>query len=142
MAHGTRINGTSYGITGGKCLVNGTAYSIKKGRVFINGSVMDIVVGGKSVTITGITGDSRPKVSIDGTNIYQDGVYEINDGSVINLSMEYYRSPVKGRVGIYLDGIRVDDKGLFTLKYVLTAQGSYDIVYIDDYDLCMDITTK
>ena len=142
MAHGTTINVTSYGITGEKCLVNGTAYSSKKGRVFINGSVMDIVVGGKSVTITGITGDSRPKVSIDGTNIYQDGVYEINDGSVINLSMQVYRAPVKGRVGIYLDGIRVDDKGLFTLKYVLTAQGSYDIVYIDDYDLCMDITTK
>ena len=122
--------------------MNGTAYSIKKGRVFINGSVMDIVVGGKSVTITGITGDSRPKVSIDGTNIYQDGVYEINDGSVINLSMQIYRSPVFGRVGIYLDGIRVDDKGLFTLNYVLTAQGSYDIVYVDANDLCMDITTK
>lgn len=103
---------------------------------------MDIVVGGKSVTITGITGDSHPKVSIDGTNIYQDGVYEINDGSVINLSMQVYRAPVKGRVGIYLDGIRVDDKGLFTLKYVLTAQGSYDIVYVDADDLCMDITTK
>lgn len=122
--------------------MNGTAYSIKKGRVFINGSVMDIVVGGKSVTITGITGDSHPKVSIDGTNIYQDGVYEINDGSVINLSMQVYRTPVKGRVGIYLDGIRVDDRGLLTLKYVLTAQGSYDIVYVDADDLCMDITTK
>ena len=43
MAHGTRINGTSYGITGGKCLVNGTAYSIKKGRTLISGTGYEIL---------------------------------------------------------------------------------------------------
>ena len=45
MAHGTRINGTSYGITGGKCLVNGTSYSIKKGRTLIGGTGYDITFG-------------------------------------------------------------------------------------------------
>lgn len=45
MAHGTRINGTAYGITGGKCLVNGTAYSIKKGRTLIGGTGYDITFG-------------------------------------------------------------------------------------------------
>ena len=45
MAHGTRINGTSYGITGGKCLVNGTAYSIQKGRTLIGGTGYDISFG-------------------------------------------------------------------------------------------------
>lgn len=38
MAHGTKINGTSYGVTGGKCLVGGTAYDIKKGRTLIGGT--------------------------------------------------------------------------------------------------------
>ena len=42
MAHGTSINGTAYGITGGKCLVNGTSYSIKKGRTLIGGTGYDI----------------------------------------------------------------------------------------------------
>lgn len=45
MAHGTRINGTSYGITGGKCLVGGTEYSIKKGRTLIGGTGYDITFG-------------------------------------------------------------------------------------------------
>ena len=45
MAHGTRINGTSYGITGGKCLVGGTEYSIKKGRTLIGGTGYDISFG-------------------------------------------------------------------------------------------------
>ena len=42
MAHKTRVNGTAYEVTGGKCLVNGTAYSIKKGRTLIGGTGYDI----------------------------------------------------------------------------------------------------
>lgn len=45
MAHGTKINGTAYGITGGKCLVGGTAYAIKKGRTLIGGTGYDISFG-------------------------------------------------------------------------------------------------
>ena len=45
MAHGTRINGTSYGITGGKCLVGGTAYRIQKGRTLVEGTGYDITFG-------------------------------------------------------------------------------------------------
>ena len=45
MAHGTRINGTAYGITGGKCLVNGTVYGIKKGRTLVGGTGHDISFG-------------------------------------------------------------------------------------------------
>lgn len=43
MAHGTRINGTVYGVTGGKCLVGGTEYGIKKGRTLIGGTGYDVV---------------------------------------------------------------------------------------------------
>ena len=45
MPHGTRINGTSYGITGGKCMVNGTVYGIKKGRTLVGGTGYDISFG-------------------------------------------------------------------------------------------------
>ena len=45
MAHGTRINGTSYGITGGECLVGGTAYRIQKGRTLVEGTGYDITFG-------------------------------------------------------------------------------------------------
>lgn len=45
MAHGTRVNNTAYGITGGKCLVGGTEYSIKKGRTLVGGTGYDIAFG-------------------------------------------------------------------------------------------------
>lgn len=45
MAHGTRVNGTAYGVTGGKCLVGGTGYKIKKGRTLIAGTGYDITFG-------------------------------------------------------------------------------------------------
>lgn len=43
MAHGTKIGGTNYGISGGKCRVNGTNYSIKKGRTLVGGTGYDIL---------------------------------------------------------------------------------------------------
>lgn len=75
MAHGTRINGTAYGITGGKCMVNGTAYSIKKGRTLIGGTGYDITFGPET-TVT---------VSQDPENSYRlRGIYvTVNDGSQI-----------------------------------------------------------
>lgn len=42
MAHGTKINGTSYGVTGGKCLVGGTEYSVQKGRTLVGGTGYNI----------------------------------------------------------------------------------------------------
>ena len=75
MAHGTKINGTAYGITGGKCLVGGTAYGIKKGRTLIGGTGYDITFGPET-TVT---------VSQDPENSYPlRGIYvTVNDGSQI-----------------------------------------------------------
>ena len=42
MAHKTLINGTAYGIDGGKTLVNGTSYKVTNGKVLINGTAYDI----------------------------------------------------------------------------------------------------
>ena len=57
MAHGTRVNNTAYGISGGKCLVDGTAYGIKKGRTLIDGTGYD--VGFQGETIVEITGSGN-----------------------------------------------------------------------------------
>lgn len=45
MAHKTLINGTSYGISGGKTLIGGTAYAIGKGRTLVGGTGYDISFG-------------------------------------------------------------------------------------------------
>lgn len=75
MAHGTRINGTSYGITGGKCLVNGTSYSIKKGRTLIGGTGYDITFGPE----TTVTVSQSPENSSELKGIYAT----VNGGSQI-----------------------------------------------------------
>lgn len=46
MAHKTRIDGTSYEISGGKTLVNGTAYSISGGKTLVDGTAYEIGFGG------------------------------------------------------------------------------------------------
>lgn len=42
MAHKTLINGTQYGIKGGKTLISGTSYSVKNGKTLIGGTEYDI----------------------------------------------------------------------------------------------------
>ena len=145
MPHGTRINGTSYGITGGRCMVNGTAYDIKKGRTMVNGTIKEITISGNRLTITGISGEQRPQVKIDGQPVYEDGEYDINEGSTIYLYMEKYREA--SRLGIFLDGVKVGNDGLFSVDFSFIAEGSYDIVYTDsnksgNNQLVFDITTK
>ena len=45
MAHKTLINGTAYGISGGKTRVNGTNYSIGKGKTLVGGTAYSISFG-------------------------------------------------------------------------------------------------
>ena len=42
MAHKTLINGTQYGIKGGKTLISGTSYSVKNGKTLMGGTEYDI----------------------------------------------------------------------------------------------------
>ena len=47
MAHKTTIDGTSYGVVGGRTLVDGTVYDINQGRTLVNGTEYDILFGVK-----------------------------------------------------------------------------------------------
>ena len=51
MAHGVRINGTAYGISGGKTLINGTAYGISGGKTRIGGTAYSISFAGVLVPV-------------------------------------------------------------------------------------------
>ena len=59
--------------------------------------------------------------------------------------MEKYRAA--SRIGIFLDGVKVGNDGLFSVDFSFIAEGSYDIVYTDsnksgNNQLVFDITTK
>ena len=82
MAHGTRINGTSYGITGGKCLVGGTVYKIEKGTTLVNGTKREITfMKPTTVTIKAI------KTYL--SNIYINDVFqELDSGTTVTQTFE------------------------------------------------------
>lgn len=45
MGHGTKIGGTAYGVTGGRCLVGGSAYGVQGGTVLAGGTAHAIAFG-------------------------------------------------------------------------------------------------
>lgn len=83
MAHGTRINGTAYGVTGGKCLVGGTAYSIKKGRTLIGGTGYDINLNSYDPVLNNNTWEQIAEASINGV---AESVWNVGDTKEIILS--------------------------------------------------------
>ena len=73
MGHGTKIGGTAYGITGGKCLVAGTEYSIKKGCTLVDGTGYGIEFGAPTrINVT------------KGTTYYNDTYITVNGGEKIS----------------------------------------------------------
>lgn len=96
MAHGTKVNGSSYGITGGKCLVGGAEYSIKKGRTLVNGTGYDVGFT-PSLTIRvkveyHVSGADNEELQIylDGHSYYQVvPVHGISAGETKDYNFEY-----------------------------------------------------
>lgn len=85
MPHGTRINGTSYGITGGKCLVNGTVYGIKKGRTLVGGTGYDVNFAKATKIIMGDQVGIWNDVKINGTDYSEGGTYDFPIGENVDL---------------------------------------------------------
>lgn len=83
MAHGTRINGAAYGVTGGKCLVGGTAYSIKKGRTLIGGTGYDINLNSYDPVLNNNTWEQIAEAAQNGL---AESVWNVGDTKEITIS--------------------------------------------------------
>ena len=83
MAHKTRVNGTNYGISGGKCLVNGTSYDIKKGRTLVDGTGYDIVFSSASPILDEIDWTTIREVSDAGQGA---NYWSIGDRKAVTLN--------------------------------------------------------
>ena len=150
MAHGTRINGTAYGITGGKCLVGGTAYDIKKGRTLVGGTGYGIEFGAPTrINVT------------KGITYYNDTYIQINEGKKIS-STQTLEFGVGETVILFAhaDGMGPAYPGIITIngeevgriegasysEYELDCTGHIVDVIVNDYNLAnlggtIDITT-
>ena len=151
MAHGTLINGTAYGITGGKCLVGGTAYDIKKGRTLVGGTGYGIEFGAPTrINVTKETqmfNDTYIQIN-GGEKISSTQTLEFDAGETVVLSA-YAAGPGPAYPGIItLNGKevgRADDTG--GSKYEFDCTGNIVNVIINDYNYgskmngTIDITT-
>lgn len=107
MAHGTLINGTAYGITGGKCLVGGTEYSIQTGKTLIDGTSYEINFGPEiaTVTVEGAGSRSYAYIKINENQygmsqmVTSEGTYYALIGSIIECFAYNFSSS-----GIYVNG--------------------------------------
>ena len=103
MPHGTRINGTSYGITGGKCLVNGTVYGIKKGRTLVGGTGYDVNFAKETQVILEGNVGIMNTVEINGTYYLEEGTYNFPIGENVDLYLYSYE-------GITVNGSQVGQR--------------------------------
>ena len=103
MPHGTRINGTSYGITGGKCLVNGTVYGIKKGRTLVGGTGYDVNFAKETQVILEGNVGIMNTVEINGTYYLEEGTYNFPIGENVDLYLYSYE-------GITVNGSKVGQR--------------------------------
>lgn len=150
MAHGTRINGTAYGITGGKCLVGGTAYDIKKGRTLVGGTGYGIEFGAPTrINVT------------KGIAYYNDTYIQINEGKKISSTQTLeFEAGENVILFAHAEGMGQAYPGIITIngeevgriegasysEYELDCTGHIVDVIVNDYNLAnlggtIDITT-
>ena len=125
MAHKTRINGTEYEITGGKCLVGGTEYAVQKGRTLVGGTGYDVSFETFSISYSG------------NHNIYGDetkGWIEMLSSGVLSAKIpvpcDLYLlgAGADGRVGTQVRGGLGGMGGQYKEYYEIVINGSYDVV--------------
>lgn len=151
MAHGTKINGTSYGVTGGKCLVGGTAYDIKKGRTLVGGTGYGIEFWAPTrINVTkGITYYNDTYIQInEGEKISSTQTLEFEAGeNVILFARAVGMGPAYPGI-ITINGEEVGRiEGASYSEYELDCTGHIVDVIVNDYNLAnlggtIDITTE
>ena len=139
MAHKTMVDGTAYGISGGKALIDGTAFSIKGGKTLVDGTAYDVGFGGAGanvkVTVSNIgllvsqPNSTNAYFSIDGVkhNVAEEFVVPIGT----NLSCYCSRgSNTSGKVAIYLNGAEVQytTNDRYHAGYSYAVNGDIEVV--------------
>ena len=151
MAHGTLINGTAYGITGGKCLVGGTAYDIKKGRTLVGGTGYDVEFVRKTIIkVKKVASGRGPAyITVNGGNrISSTQTLEFEAGEPVEL-FAYAAGVIITSPGIItLDGKVVGSVEGPNRTYEFDCTGKTISVAISAYDMqnrfndTIDITTE
>ena len=114
MAHGVRIDGTAYSVSGGKTRVDGTFYGVSRGRTRVDGTGRDITFARTGPTTvyfygTGESGmnPSRCYMRIgDETSPVQPRFkYDFNLTLDPGTSLRFYLQPKRGETaGVLLNG--------------------------------------
>ena len=137
MAHKTRVSGTNYSISGGKCRVSGTNYSVKKGRTRISATNYDInfTIGISSVTLNyassvNVGSSISPTVTISPTNYsaYKSRTFSITSGTsyaTINSSTGVLTGKAAGSVTVKVTIVDALGNTVTATKSVTVKEQTY-----------------
>ena len=131
--HKALIDGTAYGISGGRSMAGGTVYDIAKGKAMVNGTVYEITFAGMDddnciVTITGTGAVGSTYVQIDNTVYTEAGMVEVPVGTTINCNAHNPNGGTIGRNIIYVNGTIVATKaGLLAYNYTVSGNVTIEL---------------
>ena len=143
MAHGVRIAGTAYGVSGGKTRVGGTEYSISGGKTRVGGTGYDISFVKEPVPVH-VTAEEPPSVPGYGLSDVLSYVYISGMGN-IKTSTELLLDPgtvvvVCGRsvtagTKRSLRGVKLNGEEVGIVAYEKYFYNLYEYIVPDDANL-------
>lgn len=138
MAHKTLINGTQYGIKGGKTLISGTSYSVKNGKTLIGGTGYDVnfVPTPEASTLNGCSWANISEISEAGLG---ESYFSVGDTKAVTIS--------GGTIGaedfntttlyVYILGFNhnsdIEGTGITFGTFKTAQTGGIDVCWIDSY---------
>lgn len=102
MAHGTKINGTNYGISGGMTKINGASYNISNGMTKVGGTGYNIPFGPCTFTVQVVSGTTRIEIPyyfesgmtwndfVTGSTDYRKAYYDNDTNGLENMAHGFY----------------------------------------------------
>ena len=133
MAHGTKLAGTDYAVTGGQCRVDGVGYAVTGGKTRVAGTAYDIpfedyqpVLGDNSWSA--ISRASRAGIAAS--------LWSVGDTKAVELSGTVQRLPLHDTLWVYILGfdhnLAVEGSGIQFGCFLSAETGGVELCLVDD----------
>ena len=133
MAHGTKLAGTDYAVTGGQCRVDGVGYAVTGGKTRVAGTAYDIpfedyqpVLGDNSWSA--ISRASRAGIAAS--------LWSVGDTKAVELSGTVQRLPLPDTLWVYILGfdhnLAVEGSGIQFGCFLSAETGGVELCLVDD----------
>lgn len=133
MAYGTKVDGTAYEITGGRCLVGGTAYAITGGRCLADGTAYDISLESYQPVLNDNSWSAISRASQAGIAA---SLWSVGDTKAVEVSGAVQRLTLQETLWVYILGFdhnaAVEGSGIQFGCFLSAETGGVELCLADD----------